>query len=152
MILGYVTFNPANAYYRLVILDWGWNHNVLREPLFGNGRTEWVRPEWMVSSTVDNFWLVIAMQSGLPALAALVGAVVCVMGRSWDGLTGRARELRIGWLFSMGSLCLAAATVHFWNLSYIWLMFMIGVGHVLMVSGRDPDFCDDDDPDLPSDR
>ena len=41
--------------------------NVWKYPLLGIGLGEWERPAWMFSSTIDAFWLVIMIRTGVPA-------------------------------------------------------------------------------------
>lgn len=131
VLLGYLTLNPGTAYHRLLILEYGWNLNVVREPLFGIGRSDWQRPEWMHEDSIDNFWLLTAMQSGLPALGLLLGAVVSTMVGPWLAMTPGMVDARKGWMISMLAMGLSGATVHFWGSSYVWFMFMLGLGQVM---------------------
>lgn len=128
VFISYLTMNPATGYARLTILDWGFHHNVLREPIFGIGRNDWIRPEWMHSPSVDNFWLFIAMSYGIPAFFTLLAATVLtmVLGRAPSSEPGRS--LRLGWLVSMFALILAAITVHYWGNSFVWYSFVLGIG------------------------
>ncbi len=125
VFLSYLTFSPGTAYNRLIIWEWGFHHNAMEHPLFGIGMNDWVRPSWMHSGSMDNFWLVVAVTFGLPASIALITAFVL----SIRGLGRRAASAdprRLGLAFSMIAIGLAGATVHFWNGSFVFVMFMLG--------------------------
>ncbi len=62
-----LTFDPASAYYRTLIWHYG-TMSVMQSPIFGIGLyTEWYREEWM-SKSVDAFWLMSAMNFGIPGV------------------------------------------------------------------------------------
>src|SRR5699024_297760 len=58
------TFSVGSSYNRILIWRYG-TDNVVDNPIFGIGSNDWARPSWMGDS-VDNFWLLFAMQYGLP--------------------------------------------------------------------------------------
>ena len=60
VLMSYATFSAHTAYYRSIIFEWGLI-NVMNNPLLGLGFRDWIRPSFMHSGTVDNFWLVMAM-------------------------------------------------------------------------------------------
>ena len=74
VLISYLTFNPANAYWRLHIWNFG-SAEVLRHPLFGIGLSDWTRPGWMSTASVDNFWLNTAMRYGFPAFLLLAAGI-----------------------------------------------------------------------------
>lgn len=129
VLLAYLTFDANTANSRMLIWEWGFWHNVVDHPLFGIGNSDWVRADWMVSSSVDNFWLVLMMTYGLPAFAFFAAAVLrslIVVGRS--RVTMDLAPVRFGWMSSMIGLVLAACTVHFWNQSFVLFFFLLGAG------------------------
>ncbi|MDA7788022.1 glycosyltransferase [Sphingomonadaceae bacterium] len=75
----YASLNSSTAYYRLLIWDYG-SASVANAPLFGIGFSDWVRPSWLYSSTVDNHWLLLAMRFGIitPTILLLVIVFTCI--------------------------------------------------------------------------
>jgi len=125
-----LTLDPGTGYYRVMI----WTHgiqSVLQHPLLGIGLNDWVRPAWMFSSTVDAFWLVIAMTTGLPSLVFLcVGLVSLAMGvhkPRFPALDLRTKPVRLAWTFALIALSLAGFTVHYWNAIYGYFFFVCGM-------------------------
>jgi len=68
VFFSYATFSAHNAYWRGIIFEWGMV-NVAQNPIFGLGLNDWVRPAFMRSGSMDNFWLVIAVRFGVGAPA-----------------------------------------------------------------------------------
>ena len=129
-----MTFDSWTGYYRLQI----WEHgmaNVWANPWTGIGLAEWERPWWMVSSTVDAFWLVVTMRQGIPSFLVLALAIVLlareVVRRSQRHPDLRIRKLMLGWMMSLIALCLIGATVHYWNVLYAYFFFFLGLGGAL---------------------
>lgn len=125
-----LTLDPWTGYYRVMIWTYGLE-SVANNPLLGIGLNDWVRPAWMYSSTVDAFWLVIAMTTGLPALLLLLTAILSMMWyvhrprfRPLDIRTGK---LRLAWTFAVIALALAGCTVHYWNAIYAYFFFVLGM-------------------------
>lgn len=125
-----MTLDSWTGYYRLQI----WEHglaNVAASPWTGIGLSDWVRPWWMTSSTVDAFWLVIAMREGVPAFALLAIAIALLMRavvtRGLRHRDPRTRQISRGWVMSLIALSLIACTVHFWNVLYAFFFFVIGL-------------------------
>ena len=124
------TLDSWTGYYRLMI----WQHgleNVWVNPLLGLGLNDWERPQWMASPTVDSFWLILMMRSGLPAFLLLVVAM-CFLGRGVGKRMRRAdrerRRLSTGWMISLVALTLVGCTVHYWNVPYAFFFFFLGLG------------------------
>ncbi len=134
VILARLTFSASTAYGRIQIFDWGFHKNVLVHPIFGIGFNEWVRPSWMVSGSVDNFWLVIAMRYGLPAFFCLALASLLMLiraGKSARRLGPIGGMPAMGWIVSFVAVIVAGATVHFWNALFTYFAFMLGLGACL---------------------
>lgn len=137
VLISKLTFSAQTAYVRLLIFDYG-SAEVANHPLFGIGYGEWERPDWMPSS-VDNFWLLMAMRYGLPVIAG-IAAVLGYMG--WR-ITSEKRgslldDLGRGWLITMSGLVLVGCTVHFWNVAFVLFFFFLGMGVWLLGSERYP--------------
>lgn len=129
VFLNYFTFSPGTGYNRLRIWEYG-SAEVARYPVFGIGLGEWERPTWMVSNSMDNFWLATAVRYGVPAFAMLAMAVL-VIGISQLRSKDRSRTFhhcRSAWIISIGGMSLAACTVHFWNALFCLFCLMIGSG------------------------
>ena len=124
----YLTFNVGSSYNRILIWNFG-TDEVMRNPLFGIGYGEWERPSWMGSS-MDNFWLVIAVRHGLPAFFLFSAGVLLVMYRlgRWKTQDLELADYRKGLLISLGGLVIAGVTVHFWSQIYVLFMFLLGSG------------------------
>lgn len=128
-----LTLDSWTGFYRLQIWEHGLN-NVWAHPWLGIGLNEWDRPWWMAASTVDAFWLVVAMQTGLPGILLLLLAVIllayAVVRRRRAHKDKVRRRMMMGWMISLIALCLIAATVHFWNVLYTYFFFFLGLGAV----------------------
>lgn len=135
VLVSYASFNSASAYNRILIWDWG-TYNVAQNPLFGLGLNDWVRPSYM-SSSMDNYWLVVAVRYGLPASIAYMAAVILLVRKvSLVPLLDETdKACRAGYLVSLGGLALAAGTVHYWLAIGAFFPFFIGTG-VWLAEGR----------------
>jgi hypothetical protein len=126
-----MTLDSWTGFYRIQI----WTHgleNIWMSPFIGIGQAEWARPQWMVSSTIDAFWLVTAMRTGIPAFLLLVAAIL-LLGRAAVVRGCRSRDANIsriamGWMMSLIALCLIGTTVHFWNVLLAYFFFFLGMG------------------------
>jgi hypothetical protein len=122
------TFSKQSAYNRILIWEYG-TAEVARHPVFGIGLGDWKRPSWM-SDSMDNFWLVISVRYGLPALVLLlvllIGLVVAAGRRK--GLPDDWRRARHAWAFTLFGISVAAATVHLWNALFVLFLFLLGSG------------------------
>jgi hypothetical protein len=128
VFVNYFTFSKQSAYNRILIFDYG-SAEVARHPLFGIGLGDWERPVWM-SDSMDNFWLVVAVRYGLPALAfllALLLGLVWTAARRKD-LPEDWRRARHAWAFTLFGISVAAATVHLWNALFVLFVFLVGSG------------------------
>ncbi|MEW2915567.1 hypothetical protein AB1A64_00705 [Ruegeria sp. ANG10] len=135
LFAAYLTFKKSTAFNRINIFVYA-SDDVIRNPIFGLGFNPWTRPRWMLGS-VDNFWLVIALRYGLPALIFLVAAIIVIyviLGRAQ--LPSRLENYRLGYLFSLTGFCIAAVTVHVWDATLCLLMFLLGAG-LWMVNAKE---------------
>jgi O-antigen ligase len=129
------TFSSHNAYIRAAIYDSG-IQNVWANPLFGIGLNDWIRPSWLPTS-VDNFWLVIAMRHGVPGFLFLVlGYVAVIFGvmRRDFSTDPVISNIRRAWVFTFLGLSFTLSTVHVWTSIYSFTFFMFGAGVWLMAA------------------
>lgn len=127
----YLTFNPGTGYYRQNIWEYG-TLEVMRHPVFGIGFEDWTRASWMVSSSIDNFWLVLGIRHGLPsALSLLAGSILMVVQVLKANRRFNFQPMRQAWAISFTALILAAVTVHYWGPLYVHFCFLLGTGAVL---------------------
>jgi hypothetical protein len=126
LFVDYATFSAQSSYNRILIWQYG-SAAVMDAPLLGHGTDDWERPAFMHAS-MDNFWLVIAYRYGLPAFLLLAGAFLLTIWRIARRSAGSVQEqnMRLAVNFSLIAIMIAAVSVHLWNNSYIWLMFMLG--------------------------
>lgn len=130
VFMHYATFNAHTAYWRGLIFEWGMM-NVWGNPIFGIGLNDWERPIWMRSSSMDNFWLVIAVRYGFPGLILLgFGYVYALYRIGKRNLGGDIAflQFRQGWMICMSGLTFALATVHIWGELYSFVFFFFGAG------------------------
>lgn len=128
VLASYLTFNPRSAYGRILVFELGWA-DILKHPVFGNALGYWERPAWLTGS-VDMFWLQRAMAHGMPmgALYFLVFFLIFVAVARRRLSDPRLRDYRMGFLGGMVGMFMAGWAVHFWNETYVLLMFMMGAG------------------------
>ncbi|WP_225206459.1 O-antigen ligase family protein [Novosphingobium huizhouense] len=122
----YATFNSGSSFNRIRIWEYG-TAEVGRHPLFGIGMGEWERPSFM-SSSMDNFWLVQAVRYGLPALLliASIPVVILLRSRLRKDAPDDVRALMLAGNVVIVSTAIAIFSVHIWNSTYVWWMFLLG--------------------------
>ena len=139
VLISYATLNPATAANRLHIWTWG-TQNVAANPIFGIGLNDWFRAPWMVSSSVDNFWLLTAMRYGLPAVTFLIMAVLLNLRGIMraKGLSEDQRTCRTAYFVASIGLFLTLGTVHVWGSTAVVVSFFIGAGAWMATAGHAP--------------
>jgi O-antigen ligase len=123
-----LAFDPISAAARFDIFRYGMRE-IAGSPVFGIGFNDWTRPFWKGGS-FDNFWLLIAMRYGIPALVFLVAAVGynCLRIASRTGLTDQESSYRTGYLISMAGVAFVLGSVHIWGHAEIFVTTFIGAG------------------------
>ena len=134
-----MAFEDESAYYRLAIWEYG-TANVTNHPWFGVPLGTWERPDWMVSTTVDNYWLLFAMSGGLPALVLYIMAIVTLLrvvnlGPHQLEPVEQLR-CRYGWSAAVLALCFVGTTVAFWREIEVYFTFCLGMGAWLVDAKR----------------
>ncbi len=142
LFIDYFSFNARTAYNRLQIWEFG-TASIANYPMFGVGFNEWARPSWM-SGSMDMFWLVPAVQNGLPAALLLQIAVLSLFVRvvRHRPLDDRVEQYKMGFLVCLFGLYMVGWTVHLWKVMYVLFMFLLGSGAWILKTplraGREP--------------
>lgn len=135
VILSKITFDAKTSYYRRLIWEYG-SAEVLNNPVFGIGKNDWIRPLWMISDTIDNFWLKIAMQFGFPAVILLILCVLLITFKLTRKMkVSLSKEFQMscrGWLISIISLSIVGCTVDFFGSNHVYFYFLLGIGAALI--------------------
>lgn len=126
----YATFSAHNAYWRGIIFEWGMK-NVWSNPIFGIGMNDWIRPWYMFSGSMDNFWLVMAVRYGILGFLLIAAGfalgVFQVMRRNFD-TDPMLLNFRRAWVFTFFGLSFVLSTVHVWTNIYSFVFFLFGAG------------------------
>lgn len=135
--ISHFTFEQQTGWYRIWIFDYG-SASVANHPLFGIGLGDWERPVWMPESSVDNFWLLMAMRHGLPAflLMTLSWLHIWFSVAKHKSLDPTVDACRIAYLICMATFVFVGSTVHFWGAVYAWFFFLGGSGVWILDSTR----------------
>lgn len=136
LMVRYASLNTATAYSRVLIWNFG-TENIARNPWFGLGYSDWDRPSWMHSGSIDHFWLIMALRFGIPASAfliiATVGAVLLLAIKSQTYRPEDARLLR-GLAISVSVFALGAISVSLWLSVMVWFFMLVGIAVSLSIN------------------
>jgi len=130
VFMSYATFSAHNAYWRSIIFDWGMR-NVWANPVFGLGLNNWVRPHYMSSGSMDNFWLVMAVRYGIPGFVLIAlgyAAGLWRVARRSFAPGGILSQMRLGWMITFIGLSFSLSTVHVWTAIYSFVFFLFASG------------------------
>lgn len=144
VFLSYATFSSGTAVFRTWIFEWGLANVIGRaepaipaSPWFGVGFNDWIRPYYMYTSSVDNFWLLITMRYGLPAFFTLAGGYLIgltqVIRKDFTG-DKVLSQFRLAWVFTFMGLTFTLCTVHIWTSIYSFAFFFFGAGMWLITA------------------
>lgn len=125
-----IVFDSGSAWYRFLIWEYGLA-NVWAHPWIGASLGFWVRPVWMPSDSIDNYWLAIAMWGGLPSFFLLISGIVMLLRaiHSRDVvLRPELRGARYACTATVLALCVVGATVHYWGTHATLFPFYLGLG------------------------
>ena len=129
ILASFFVFDSASYWYRLFIWQYG-TESVTKHPMLGIGLNDWERPSWMVNPSMDDFWLLLAVRFGLPAsvflLLTMLSILVGLLRKK--GFGDKLSAYRTAFLISLVTFFLAGWTVHYWDASYVFLMFFMGSG------------------------
>lgn len=130
VFLSYATFSPHNAYWRVLIFEWGMK-NVWMHPLFGLGLNDWVREWFMHGSSVDNFWLLNTMRYGIPGFLLIgSGFMLPIWNIAWHPIAEGSPTwvFRRAWMITFVGLVLTLCTVDVWAAILSYVSFLFGAG------------------------
>ena len=136
VFMSYATFSAHTAHWRGIIFEWGMK-NVWANPLFGLGLNDWVRPSFMYSGSMDNFWLVMALRYGIPGFILLaLGYAIALwrVARRDFSADPVLTQLRLAWVFSFLGLTFTLCTVHIFVNIYSFVFFFFGAGFWLIMA------------------
>ena len=148
------TFNSSSGFNRLLIWEYG-SAEVIRNPIFGLGLKDWIRAPWMVSS-IDNFWLVIAMRYGLPGFILFtlpLAIILARVGRMDFTHDPQRAGCQMGYIIALVGMFMGLCTVHMWEGPAAFMMFFIGAGVWMFTTPhKTADGAEDAEPDDPRAR
>lgn len=135
LLVTFASFNTGSAYNRILIWKFG-KQNVIDNPIFGLGFREWERAPWM-STSADNFWLLIAMMFGLPTFIFFASAIVVIFWRIFKTTLTDPFDIRcrLGYMTAMGGLIIGGGTVHYWTAMMAVVLFFFGAGNWISTGG-----------------
>lgn len=143
ILIPYIALNEGTAWTRLLV-NASVMEQIAQKPWFGFGLNgDWIRPHWVVTRSIDNFWLAVAFRHGVPTIALLGLAALALLVGLMRAKTASERDnrCRIGLAITISALCLAITTVHLWNSTYCMFIFLFGAGVWLFDgSNKSPDF------------
>ena len=138
-------FDGVSAWTRVTQWEYG-TAEVWRNPIFGKGITsDWIRPAWLYTSSIDNYWLVVAFRHGFPAIIAHIAGVLLILvsiARA-KSLPEEVNNIRTGYLIVMAAVCFCLVTVHIWDSNVIFFFFYLGAG--VWIANHPPTGEDDED-------
>lgn len=140
VFVSYLTLNSFSAYTRIQIFQFA-SQDVWNNPVFGIGLRDWTRPIWMHSSSMDNFWLFIAVRYGFIAFLLMCAGFYTAIRRIALAPIHDPdiRNIRTGFLISLAGMIIAATTVHYWNAIFSYFMFLLGAGIWMVDAEGEPE-------------
>ena len=120
-------FDADNAYYRLAIWEYG-SANVAAHPWIGVSLSNWARPDWMYSATVDHYWLATAISGGLPAAVFYLAGIAILLHAVHHRPHVEQDRCRYAWTAALLVLLFISVTVHFWREIEVYFTFILGMG------------------------
>ncbi|GGE56952.1 hypothetical protein [Actibacterium pelagium] len=135
VLANWLSFSPHNAHWRLLTFRFV-TENIIANPWIGIGMNDWARPEWFVTDSVDNFWLLQGLRYGMPG-AMLMG--LAVVSRFWGVVSARPAEkqvahCRLGVGAALVALSVGICTVHIWGVMFAFFSFFLGASAFLTQS------------------
>ncbi|MEM1389953.1 MAG: O-antigen ligase family protein [Pseudomonadota bacterium] len=136
--IGFLALNPGTAWTRLAVNDAALDE-LSRNMWFGLGMEPvWYPPPWIVTTSIDNFYIAVAFRHGIPTIALLLLAIFVMV---WSVIRvnlrdPRAARCRKAILITLGAVMVAMVTVHLWNTTYVGFIFILGSIMWLIEEGR----------------
>ena len=135
-----MTLNPHTAYSRQNQWTYG-IQDVLNHPLFGFDPTTWTKPPGVYGTSVDNYWLLMMMRSGFPAIVFLGLSALFIwwaLARKGNDVPPLFRQMRIGWGLTILAIIIGGATVAYFGKLQPLFAFYMGFGAALASVKLDP--------------
>ena len=137
-----IALNSNTAWYRYMLWQYG-SAEVMRHPIFGMGLfSDWAKASWMVKTSVDNQWLVLAMRWGIPGVALMIAAylyvVVRLIRQDYKG-DKVLSDMRLALVFILAGTFVTYGTVAAWSFPLSIMMFLLGASVWLFDSPDRPD-------------
>lgn len=129
LIMRFASLNSVSSYNRVLIWEYG-TKNVAKNPWFGIGYADWERPVWMHSSSMDHFWLLMAVRFGIvPSVLIALATLFAVLLAARASMTGDPVERRIqrGLALTLTVFALGIISVALWLSAHIWFFMLIGL-------------------------
>lgn len=123
-----LTINPQSAYFRRLIWEFG-SQSVINHPLFGIGYEEYERAAWMGGTSVDHYWLLLAMRHGVVTSFCLLGASVYILLRVGGAGTHASeadRQFCVGIAIALFAFVLSGFTVALFGSAQAWFFAFLG--------------------------
>jgi hypothetical protein len=132
LVVNYLSFNTGSAYNRVAIWNWGLV-NIVKHPLFG--REGWEYGPYMKAS-LDNYWIAITIQGGIPCLVFLLLATLILMLKLGKvpgaALSPAAGAFRNAWFFSIIALMFTGFSVMFFGEIQPLFFFLLGMAGTMV--------------------
>lgn len=135
-----LSISVQTGYWRVFIWEYA-GAEALRNPLFGIGFSEWARPHWMLSSSIDAhflFWSVrFGLIAGIGALALIAGASLRLVSNA-RFQTDRARQVSLSIAIALCGFVAAGFSVAYWEGIAGWMTLLCGAAVSLGSRPQEP--------------
>lgn len=136
LVISYLAVVPQTGYGRLVMWECIWALVPEYWPLGWGWGSDWPRHEWYIWSSIDSFYGVLLVRSGIFPVLSIVG----FLAYSWYRLSNvgvrnglGACEAR-GWILATVCLFLVAINVHIFGNLVFATYFLLGAGQTLFTA------------------
>jgi hypothetical protein len=135
LVIDYLTLNPLSGYVRLGMWESVWAMMPEYWPLGWGWKSGWPRLEWYIWESIDSFYAVLFVRSGIFAVLSIVSFLVYSWYRlsSYVGRSGWAGEAK-GWVLGTVCLFVTAITVDIFGNLVFATYFLLGAGQVLFTA------------------
>lgn len=123
-LMNIVALNPGTAFMRYLQIEFS-KDDILSHPFFGISG-DWTRPFWIPPS-IDNYWIVVALDSGLPGLILLVLFWYTLAMALYRHRMLSPDRLMFFSFTSVFALGVAAITVDYFDRAQILIYFLFGM-------------------------
>jgi len=132
LVIDYLTLNPLSGYVRLGMWESVWAMMPEYWPLGWGWKSGWPRLEWYIWESIDSFYAVLFVRSGIFAVISIVSFLVYSWYRlsNFVGRSGWAGEAK-GWVLGTVCLFVTAITVDIFGNLLFATYFLLGAGQVL---------------------